>query len=273
MKTRSILALATVAGLAAGASGQVITTAGVTATFTMSWIENPAFTHNDNGVLEPGEHAIIRTTLSFTNQYQTVSFSPAIGAFTSGIVAGLGSGFIDIRSASADPSGLFNNGITIPPSSSVGPDANSAGTSGFGVRQFFRVAGDTSNGTQVANGFKDVQPGQFNASPSSPGVQYTNPITSMDRMDWTPNSYANRTVNFAVSAAGGAGANVIGLYLDLDGTTDGTQGGYAAGNTGAAAYIPLANITFANVNIPLAPAPSSLALLGLGGLIAGRRRR
>ncbi len=274
MKLQSVLALAAMAGLASSASAQFITSPGITATFSMALTEE-ASTGNV-GTIEPGERAAIRTNLSFTGQYTRVNFSPAIGSFTSGIIVGLGTCFVNVTSSSANVGGLYNNGVTIPPSSSVGPDANSGGTSGYGVRQFFRVSGDGSNGTQAPNGFINIQPGQFQSSPSAPGVQYTNPITNMDRLQWTPADYSARTVNFAVSAAAGAGQLCVGLYLDFDGTTGGAPDGsdYASGNTGGVAYIPLNQISFGNgLNIPLAPAPSSLALLGLGGLIAGRRRR
>jgi hypothetical protein len=264
MKTRSIVALAAVAGLAAGASAQVISTAGVTATLSLSWMEDPAFPHNDDGVLEPGEHALIIMAVSFTGQNTAASFSPGVGTFTSGLILGLGSAYIDIRSAAGDATGLYNGGITVPPSTSVGPN-NTGGTTGYGIRNPWRLGGNVANGTQAANGFQNIGPGQL---PTDPSVANTTaPIPGMERLGWAPTSYAARTQTFTVAGAAGTNNNVVGLYLDLDGSVGNP------GTTGAAAYIATSNITFGSVNIPLAPAPASLALLGLGGLIAGRRRR
>jgi hypothetical protein len=265
MKTRSIVALAAVAGLAAGASAQVISTAGITANLGLTWIEDPSFSHNDNGVLEPGEHALIVMAVSFAGQNTTASFSPGIGTFTSGLVLGLGSAYVDIRSAAGDASGLYNGGVTVPASTSVGPN-NTGGTTGYGVRNPWRLGGNVANGTQgTPNGFQNVGPGQLPTDPSV--ANSANPIPGMERLGWAPNSYAQRTQTFTVSGAVGTNNNVVGLYLDLDGSVGNP------GQTGAAAYLLTSAISFGSVNIPLAPAPSSLALLGLGGLVAGRRRR
>lgn len=260
MKTRSIVALAAVAGLAAGANAQLISTAGINATLSLSWSEDPAFTHNDNGILETGEHALITMNVSFTGQNTAANFNPPIGSFSSGTILGLASAYIDIRSTSGDATGLYNGGITVPTSTSVGPNNNNTGTSGYGVRGGWRLGGNVANGTQATNGFQNVGPGQLPLDPPSANV--TNPINGMERLGWAPASYALRTQTFTVAGALGTNNNVVGLYLDLDG-----------GTTGGAAYVPTSAITFGSVNIPLAPAPASLALLGLGGLVAGRRRR
>jgi len=259
MKIQSVLALAAAAGLASTASAQFITTAGITATFSSSWSEDPAFPHNDNGVLETGEHALILTSLNFSNG-NAVSFSPGIGANSSGTILGLGTAYVDVRSAAGDATGLYNGGLTNPSSSSPGPNANATGTTGYGVRQPFRVGGNAANGQPVSNGFANVGAGQLPTDPS--GANTTSPISNLQRLGWAPTSYAARTQTFSVTPSAGAGQTCVGLYLDLDG-----------GNTGGIVYIPLNQVTFSSVNIPIAPAPASLALLGLGGLIAGRRRR
>ena len=272
MKTQ-VLALAALAGLATSASAQFITTAGITATFSMALTEE-ASTGNV-GTIEPGERALLRTSLAFTGMYTRVDFSPAVGSFTSGIIVGLGNAYFDVTSASANVGGVYNGGVTVPPSTSVGPNANTAGSTGYGVRAFYRVSAEASNGTPVPNGFINIGPGQFNATPSGSGVLHDQPLSNLDRLGWTPSSYASRTVNFAVHGAAGAGALIVGLYLDFDGTIDvpGDPSTYSSGNTGGVAYIPVNSITLGSINVPLAPAPASLALLGLGGLIAGRLRR
>jgi len=269
MKVQSVLALAAMAGLAASASAQVITTAGVTCTISLSWSEDPAFPHNGNGILDPGEQALITASLAFTDPTggaSTISFSPAIGPFGGGYITGLGTAYLDLRSTAGDATGLYNGGVTVPASTSVGPSANTGGTTGYGVRGGWRLGGNAANGQPVSNGFSNFGPGQLPTDPSVANV--TNPITNIIRMGWSPSSYAQRTQTFSVSGAAGAGANAVGLYIDLDGT-----GGPGTGTVGGVAYIPLSSISFGSVNIPVAPAPASLALLGLGGLIAGRRRR
>jgi hypothetical protein len=267
MKIQSVLALAAMAGLASSASAQFFTDASVHATVSLSWVEDPAFPNNGNGVLDPGEHALILASLSFTDQYQRISFAPAVGAFASGIITGLGTMYTNITSASADPTGVYNNGLSL----GAGPNANLTGTSGYGVRGGWRLGGNAANGTPATNGIINIGPGQLPTDPT--GTNVTNPITNLDRLGWAPASYAQRTVTFSVAPAAGAGAQAIGLYVDLDGTTDGTQAGYSQGTLGGVIYIPLSQVTLGSVNIPIAPAPASLALLGLGGLIAGRRRR
>jgi len=261
MKIQSVLALVAAAGMASAASAQsFITTTGISATFSSTWIEDPSGPHNDNGLLETGEKALIITNLTFTGMDTSVDFSPAVGAFGSGVVLGLGAAYFDIRSSAGDASGLYNGGITNPTSTSVGPN-NTGGTTGYGVRSGLRVGANAANGQPAANGFINVGPGQLPSDPSGVNVAGVSPINGLHRLGWTPNSYAARIQTFNLTGALGAGQTVVGLYLDFD------------GNTGGVAFIPLNRITFSSVNIPLAPAPASLALLGLGGLVAGRRRR
>ena len=259
MKIQSVLAVVAAAGLASTAGAQVITTSGISCNISLSWVVDPTGPSNGDTTLDPGERALILASVSFTGGNPLVNFSPSIGAFTSGTIVGLGTCYMDIRSAAGDASGLYNNGLTNPASTSVGPNAGSTGTSGYGVRGGWRLGANAANGQPVANGFANIGPGQLPTDPSLGNS--TNPIANIDRLGWTPNSYATRTQTFSAAGAAGAGANAIGMYLDLD------------GQTGGVAYIPLANVTFGSVNIPIAPAPASLALLGLGGLVAGRRRR
>ncbi len=260
MKTRSIVALAALAGLASGASAQIISTAGISATMTLSWIEDPTGPTNNNGVLDQGERALIIMNLSFTGQNSAASFAPPIGPFSGGTILAFGSAYVDIRSTAGDATGLYNGGVTVPASTSTGPNNGTTGTSGYGVRGGWRLGGNVANGTQAANGFQNIGPGQLLTDPT--GANTTAPLNGLERLGWTPNSYTTRTQTFSVMPAAGTNNNVIGLYFDLDG-----------GTTGGAAYLLTSAITFGSVNIPIAPAPASLALLGLGGLVAGRRRR
>jgi hypothetical protein len=257
MKTRATLALTALAGLAAAANAQSFTNdADVTIHLTWREANSSGGTVPTNGILEPGEFALISVdSVSFTNFGSTANFTPSIGSFTSGLVTGFGSGFIDIN-GSGGTAGTFNNST---------PLANAGGTSGFGVRGAWRLAG---NGTvnPASDGIINLQFGQFPANPG--GANSTTPITNMFRMLWQPNSFSNRTVTFAEAGAVVAGGNVASVYLDFDGTA-----GPGSGTVGASVYVSAAHLHLNGVNIPVAPAPASLALLGLGGLVAGRRRR
>src|SRR5690349_10397422 len=123
MKTRAILGLAAVAGLAAGASAQVPSfTSDTAVTFSFSFSDNGAGNGNNNGVLDSGETALISVNESFTNQGSTANFSPAIGPFSSGTLLGFGSGFLDLNGTGGTV-GTFNDS---------NPLANNAGTSGYG---------------------------------------------------------------------------------------------------------------------------------------------
>jgi len=199
--------------------------------------------------------------LSFAGQNTVVSFSPPVGPYSGGTILGLGSAYIDIRSLSGDATGVYNGGITTPTSTSVGPNNNNAGTSGYGIRGGWRLGGNVANGSSAANGFQNMGPGQLPTDPTIANV--TNPITGAERLGWAPASYAQRTQTFTVAGAVGTNNNVVGLYLQFD----------SGATVGGAAYLNTSAITFGSVNIPIAPAPASLALLGLGGLVAGRRRR
>jgi hypothetical protein len=83
----------------------------------------------------------------------------------------------------------------------------------------------------------------------NPDFDPSNPIT-LYTLTWTPNDYTNRIVSVGDSN-----------HLNNDVYTDdfGTSVAYT-GVTGT-------------VEFSVVPAPASLALLGLGGLVAGRRRR
>ena len=100
MKMRAIALLAALAGLPpAGALAQVFTNDSHI-TFGLTWSEatsSGAPVPSPNGVLDPGEFALITVTpVSFTNQFGIANFSPPIGTFTSGTIVGFGSGFFDL---------------------------------------------------------------------------------------------------------------------------------------------------------------------------------
>jgi hypothetical protein len=259
MKTRATLALTAVAGLAAGALGQnpsFTNDADITIHLTWREANSSGGTVPTNGILEPGEFALISIdSVSFTNFGSVANFTPSIGTWTSGLVTGFASGFLDIN-GSGGTNGTFNNST---------PLANSGGTTGFGVRGAWRLNG---NGTvnPASDGIINLQFGQFPANPG--GANSTTPILNMFRMLWQPASFASRTVTFNEAGAAISAGAVAGLYLDFDGTA-----GPGSGSVGASVFVNASHLHLNGVNIPITPAPASLALLGLGGLVAGRRRR
>jgi len=262
MKTRATLALAVVAGLPAVASAQE--TFQVFYTFeevnagTVTPVAVP------NGVIDPGEAARIRMGIT-----ALVNGSNAVGQNTTytdpapggtGTIKGIGSFVYDLvgdnNAATANGTwGGFIGGF-------VGPTGNgapfSAGTVSPGIPQ---PGGNTILGLGGS---------QFIASGAGVTANGTNNNVQIFRGVWAPASYANRTVNFAARAstlvpAGEQNSVLVAYALGTDQNTGDEFDIYVGKYIGS---------TFGNgVNIPVAPAPSSLALLGLGALVAGGRRR
>jgi hypothetical protein len=107
-------------------------------------------------------------------------------------------------------------------------------------------------GTPDGNGgISTTQAGQF-GPPANPTPLLDNPIKILDLM-WTPSNYSAKTVTYKFD---GTSAK---LWLDV----------------GLQAWVgENAIITDSgNTSFEVVPAPATLALLGLGGLVAGRRRR
>src|SRR5262249_27305695 len=149
------------------------------------------FAHNDNGVLEPGERALMLMSVSFSGQFSNVGFAPALGSFSHGTVLGLAFCYMDIRGLTGDASGLYNGGITSPTSVSTGPNADTSGTGGYGVRGGWRLGGDIANGSPVADGFANISPGQLPINPTL--CNEANPVANTVRLGWAPASYSQRT--------------------------------------------------------------------------------
>jgi MYXO-CTERM domain-containing protein len=121
------------------------------------------------------------------------------------------------------------------------------------------VNGDVT-GTGVASSVTDIQPAQF--TDDSNAMNHSNGQICWTGL-WIPSSYAARTVNFA-AVLGSLG------FLSQIGAMDNTY-------DSAGYHFPLPlNVTTSfgtAVSVAVVPGPSSLALLGLGGLVAARRRR
>jgi hypothetical protein len=230
-----------VAGLlavASSASAQSFTS-GSSISFALRWSE---FGGNNNGVLEPGEAALITLDVAFTNQNTVAHFAPNIGTFGSGTIRGLAAGFIDINGA-----GAAQGQWDLDPSQ------------GYGVNQDWNgPGGGTGNGTPASGGARvtSIIFGQFAPTPSS--IITTNPILVMWSGVWTPTSYAPRTVSFAVAPAEASGTVVGAVTFRL------------SASMVASTSVVDSNLLFGRVVIPVVPAPSSLVVIGLAHRCARR---
>ncbi len=136
--------------------------------------------------------------------------------------------------------GVYNSngtsGIAIPGS---GTDADANSIIGLGVLSNGLLSGSGAAGSGISN---------------TEGVDVLGII-------WTPNNYNDRSATFVGSPFGQALDNVM-WYRN--GTSNANGQSFPVNATGTSTF---------TVNITAVPAPASLALLGLGGLVAGRRRR
>jgi len=186
-----------VAGFAAAASAQ--------GTLTYSW--SVSDTGNGDGVIEPGESALL--TMKGSMSPSATGFAGSIFDIvgTSNWATGSIDSYENMLDALTGPGNLQgNNDIT-------------------GIEAF-------------------QLPPLFN-----PNFDASNPVT-LYKITWTPNDYSARTVQFG---------DTNHLNNDVYTDTFGTSVGYS-GVPGSGSF----NVV---------PAPASMALLGLGGLVAGRRRR
>jgi hypothetical protein len=128
-----------------------------------------------------------------------------------------------------------------------------------------RAAGLTlgSHGIYNNGNLMAVQAGQL-ALPESPLLQVGNPIANTWRIVWNPTSYAQRTVTFTAQKAEAVPPGNTGAALHINYGTSVEEPSWTSKQVPA---------TFGSIQIPVVPSPSSLALLGLGGLVVARRRR
>jgi len=248
MTRRATLLLATLAGFPAAVSAQELVRV------TYSWLEVQGNTVTPvtapNSVVDPGEGARIsihiQALINGTNAVgQTTTYIPPPPPGF-GTVRGIASMVYNLRGDSGLPT--------------------AAGTWGpRSVSGFFSVG--AFGGQSLLNGalFDSFGGGQFVAPGGS--ANSTNPISNAFRGVWTPLSYSPRTVGFV--AEGGTAAppgqhnGILVCYgYDLVDPSDPTSEIYDRLMT---KYI--GSDFGAGVSIPIAPAPASIALLGLGALI------
>ncbi|MBX3377031.1 MAG: hypothetical protein KF678_08515 [Phycisphaeraceae bacterium] len=205
---------------------------------TVSWVEVATGTldpvSSPNGVLEPGESALMRLSLEFSPGVgQLVRYwvsgvgwleSPVAGfsdTYFSAIATGAGGGTWTLAPSPPEfPSGLF---ITLPETGSV------------------LVAGAW-------------QP--FPAPGQMPNAM--NPLPNLWAATWTPPHYTARTAEFRFQSASPAGY----LFAEFPSAPGGFHG------------VEVRQMEFGVVNIPIAPAPAScLPFLALGFTALRRTRR
>ncbi len=192
MKTTALIV---VAGMAAVASAQ---------TMTISWMVSD--TGNGDGIIEPGESALLS---------MWASMDPGATGFAGSIYDIMGTGNFDTGTVD-----VFDNLLdALTDDGTLGAGNNITGVESFQLPPAF-------NGDFIAD----------------------NPI-QLYNITWTPNDYSNRTVS------GGT------THINFDVYTDdfGTSVPYTGDVSG--------------FRFDVVPAPASVALLGLGGLVAVRRRR
>jgi hypothetical protein len=246
MKTRVGLMLAVVGGMAAAASAQQITPGSVAYTLEYDRVAANG-TVIGPGTLQPGESARLRLRFNYSPAYGTAVTFPSsilVGSSGSGTIEGFWSGNLNVN-GTGGTQGTWS-GVTagsLPVRRQLTGPFNAAGAAGAGT---VNAAG---------TGLENLQPGQFTGNIDS--VNSSNNFIVWTGA-WTPTDYASRTVTFSL-AAGSLGLPTYlavrdnnGLELPVAGTVGDTRG---------------------SVSFQIIPAPSSLALLGLGGLMAARRRR
>jgi MYXO-CTERM domain-containing protein len=292
MKTRAALVLAAVGGLASMAHGQAqvfVNGAPVTMNYTFTVGRMNVSDPNPNNwtVLEqnmntavplaPGQGAYLRLSMQMTPGFTGSATAPTtVATWSPSIVGGLGSGwlwgiggmFIDLvgtpdaaHSTGAQGSWSTTGGTGQGPTGTYRGVLSSAAQGGI-----WSVGDSTTFGTPVNNGARlaNIQAGQFGGNVLS--LNTTDPVVNIWRGVWIPSTYAGQTVNFAPAnnSAGVGASSAVMANGDLITANDTIPlGANTNNNFGNGVSIPVSSV----------PGPSSLALLGLGGLVAARRRR
>jgi len=287
MKTRAALVLAVLGSAASAYAQQTPETQG-SVTYSLSFTE---FNHGTGvtgsptewtnpvagniaggtiGTIDPGEGALIRITLSMsgtpggfdqTNQVNTgspLTWNPSlptlpVGSSGTGNLSGFWNGDVNLKgdNGAATANGTWSDGSTFY---------------GNAIKRkllTWTAAGVSGSGAVVPGGstLTDMQPSVL--SSDADGISHVNNTFCWQGF-WIPAAGSARTVSW----------NVLLGSLGFLSNVTGMDQNYANGYTFP---VPLKVLTLfgPKLSIPVAavPGPSSLALLGLGGLVAARRRR
>jgi hypothetical protein len=272
MKTRALLAVLAVAGTAAAVSAQP------SVTLTWNWVN---LRTNTQVALEPNDSAAVWVNLAYT---------PVVGqALPNGnINQGLASLFVDLHaegSGNANAGDWFYTGFhpttafpgtpeiqgfgTNVPQGYTGPGSMPLNPLHWGRRNdwfhggwalgdaaIYQAAGSAKNNPHT---LAAIQAGQF---PTGTTGNAFNPLNELWRGMFTPADYSDRNIVWQPRTAEASLTSGISFY------------GLPPGGSALVPFVvPIENINWGSLSIPVIPSPSSLALLGLGGLIAARRRR
>jgi len=233
MNTRAGFAGSALLAIAGAAFGQASTTAASLA-YSLAWQD----TGNHNGVLEPGESALLHISVTMTPPVNTaIPFTGGQGGPT-GTLLGIAYGFIDLT-GTGGTEGSFN----------IDP------LSGYGIDPTWDLLGPPGYGTPNGTGLINIQFGQFGDNTNS-----TNPIVNVWSALWTPAGYTGRTVTFGTTVGTSAGGHASTVIM---------RWGPLHGNRQDASCLS----DFGTLEIPIIPAPPGLALLGICGARACARPR
>jgi hypothetical protein len=173
-------------------------------------------------------------------------------------------------SGSGGLGGLLNGDLNVSASEATGTWSNNTATFQATVRRAILSPFATGGGNGLINGnvagtgpaglVTDIQPAQF--GPDAAVLDHGNAAVVWRGL-WVPANYSARTVNFNL------GLGSLGFLSEVY-AIDATYGG---GGRTTPVDLHVATNFGAGSSVNIVPGPSSLALLGLGGLAAGRRRR
>jgi len=167
--------------------------------------------------------------------------------------------------------GLLSGDVNITATEATGGWSNTSASFQTSVRRQILSPYATGGGNGLVNGdvtgtgpsgaVTDIQPAQFGADAAL--LDHGNNLVVWRGL-WIPANYANRTVTFTPSL-GSLGFLSQVYAIDQN---------YANGGNSALPVALFVQTLFGpGVGVQVVPGPSSLALLGLGGLVAARRRR
>jgi hypothetical protein len=183
--------------------------------------------------------------------------NPAPGGSGSGGLGGLWNG--DLNVSVSEATGTWSNN-TASFQTTVRRALLSPYTAGDANGHFDGLIGGNFAGTGPAGLVTDIQPAQFGADPAA--LDHSNGTVAWRGL-WIPANYSARTVNFNV-ALGSLG--IPSSVYAIDAT-------YGVGGRTLPVALKVVTNFGAGSSVNIVPVPSSLALLGLGGLAASRRRR
>jgi hypothetical protein len=254
-------------------SYQVVTPTGAPATPFLTATLGPVQT--SGGTVNQGQGLLLRLTASMSGTPGAFDpdtalptgspltwnpLTPGITAGSSGQggLSGFWSGDVNIQGdgGAASASGAWSNNDNTRFASTV-RRTTKVWTAGSSTGSGYINA--DPQGTGPASVVTDIQPAQF--TDDSNAMNHSNTQVAWAGL-WIPSSYASRTVTWEALMGS------LGLLSKVGAMDNNYDAGY---------HFPLAlnvqTLFGPAVSVAVVPSPSSLALLGLGGLIAARRRR